>query len=49
MAVTNVTSFGRSGLSDWVVQRVSGVVLTVYLLDIAGYLLLTPEVDFACW
>ncbi|OUS16898.1 succinate dehydrogenase, hydrophobic membrane anchor protein [Gammaproteobacteria bacterium 50_400_T64] len=49
MAVTNVTSFGRSGLSDWVVQRVSGVVLTVYLLVIAGYLLLTPEVDFASW
>ncbi|OUS09357.1 succinate dehydrogenase, hydrophobic membrane anchor protein [Gammaproteobacteria bacterium 54_18_T64] len=49
MAVTNVTSFGRSGLSDWVVQRVSGVVLTVYVLVIAAYLLLTPEVDFASW
>ena len=49
MAVTNVTSFGRSGLSDWVVQRVSGVVLTVYLLVIAAYLLLTPEVDYASW
>ena len=35
MAVTNVTSFGRSGLSDWIVQRVSGVVLTVYLVVIA--------------
>jgi len=49
MAVTNVTSFGRSGLSDWVVQRVSGVVLTVYLLVIAAYLLLTPELDYASW
>ncbi|MDF1830942.1 MAG: succinate dehydrogenase, hydrophobic membrane anchor protein [Porticoccaceae bacterium] len=49
MAVTNVTSFGRSGLSDWVVQRASGVVLTVYLLVIAAYLLLTPEVDYASW
>lgn len=49
MAVTNVTSFGRSGLSDWVVQRVSGVVLTVYLLVIAAYLLLTPEVDYVSW
>ena len=49
MAVTNVTSFGRSGLSDFVVQRVSGVVLTIYLLVITGYLLLTPEVDFASW
>lgn len=49
MAVTNVTSFGRSGLSDWVVQRASGVVLTVYLLVIAAYLLFTPEVDYASW
>ena len=49
MAVTNVTSFGRSGLSDWLVQRVSGVVLTVYLLVIAAYLLFTPEVDYASW
>ena len=47
--VTQVTSFSRSGLSDWVVQRVSGVVLTVYLLVIAGYLLLTPEIDYASW
>lgn len=49
MAVTNVTSFGRSGLSDFVVQRVSGVVLTIYLLVMAAYLLLTPEVDYASW
>ena len=49
MAVTNVTSFGRSGLSDFLVQRVSGVVLTVYLLVIAAYLLLTPEIDYTSW
>ena len=28
--VTSVTSFGRSGLSDWVLQRVSAVVLGCY-------------------
>lgn len=49
MAVTNATSFGRSGLSDWLVQRVSGVVLTIYLVFIVGYLVLTPEVDYASW
>ncbi len=49
MAVTNVTSFGRSGLSDWIVQRVSAVVLTAYLVFIVGYILLTPEVDYASW
>lgn len=49
MAVTNVTSFGRSGLSDWVVQRVSAVVLALYLIFIVGYLLVTPDVDYAAW
>jgi succinate dehydrogenase / fumarate reductase membrane anchor subunit len=28
--VTAVTSFGRSGLSDWLVQRVSAVILLAY-------------------
>lgn len=49
MAVTNVTSFGRSGLSDWLVQRVSAVVLTVYLAFIVGYLLTHPGLDYAQW
>lgn len=32
--VTSVTSFGRSGLSDWLVQRVSAVVLLAYVIVI---------------
>lgn len=28
--VTSVTSFGRSGVSDWLVQRVSAVILLAY-------------------
>ena len=34
--VTSVTSFGRSGLSDWLVQRISGVVLLTYLIVIVN-------------
>lgn len=49
MAVTNVTSFGRSGLSDWLVQRVSAVVLAIYLVFIVGYLLAHPGLDYAQW
>jgi succinate dehydrogenase / fumarate reductase membrane anchor subunit len=29
--VKAVTSFGRSGLSDWLIQRVSAVIITAYL------------------
>ena len=35
--VTNVTSFGRSGLSDFVLQRVSALVLGAYGLCVAGF------------
>ena len=47
--VTTVTSFGRSGLSDWLVQRVSAVVMTAYLIFIVGYLLLNSDVSYQQW
>ena len=47
--VTNVTSFGRSGLYDWLVQRITAVVLAVYLVTLLGYLILTPDLDYQQW
>ena len=47
--VTTVTSFGRSGLSDWLVQRVSAVILGAYSIFIVVYLLLNPQIDFVQW
>ena len=47
--VTTVTSFGRSGLSDWLVQRMSAVILAVYSVFMVGYLLVNPQLDFAQW
>jgi succinate dehydrogenase / fumarate reductase membrane anchor subunit len=47
--VTAVTSFGRSGLSDWLVQRVSAVILGVYSLFMVAYLLLNPDLEFTQW
>ena len=35
--VTNVTSFGRTGLSDFVLQRVTALVLGAYGLCIVGF------------
>jgi succinate dehydrogenase / fumarate reductase membrane anchor subunit len=45
--VTAVTSFGRSGLSDWLLQRVSGVILLSYFLFIGWTL--AGGVDHASW
>lgn len=37
--VRSITSLSRSGLLDWLVQRVSAVVLATYSLFMMGYLL----------
>ncbi|MFT6029790.1 MAG: succinate dehydrogenase / fumarate reductase membrane anchor subunit, partial [Oleiphilaceae bacterium] len=47
--VVSVTSFGRNGLSDWIIQRVSAVVLAAYTIFIIGYLLLNPDLTYAQW
>src|SRR5690625_7623167 len=47
--VTNVTSMGRSGVSDWLLQRASAVILLAYTVFIVGYILLTPELDYSQW
>lgn len=47
--VTAVTSFGRSGLYDWLIQRVSAVVMTAYLIFIVGFIATTPEVGYEQW
>ena len=45
--VTAVTSMGRSGLYDWMMQRVTAVILLAYFL-LVGYVLL-GGVDYASW
>ena len=45
--VRSVTSFGRSGLSDWLVQRVSGVILLAYFLWIGAALV--GGAEYAEW
>ena len=47
--VTNVTSFGRSGLYDWVVQRLTAVILGVYFVGLFGYLIMNPDLNFQQW
>lgn len=47
--VTAVTNLGRSGLYDWLVQRVSGVVLLAYFTCIGFYIGLNPEMSYQQW
>lgn len=45
----SATSFSRSGVSDWLAQRVSAYVLAAYFVVIVGYLLGNPGLEYAQW
>ncbi len=45
----SITNFGRSGLSDWLLQRFSAVVLAAYTVFMVGYILATPGLDYVQW
>lgn len=47
--VNSVTSFGRSGLSDWLVQRVSAVVLGLYTLYLLFFFLTHADLQYGDW
>ncbi len=47
--VTAVTSFGRSGLYDWLIQRVSAVIMAAYVIFLTGFILSTPEMTYQLW
>lgn len=47
--VTAITSFGRSGLYDWLIQRISAVVMAAYVIFLTGFILLTPDLTYQQW
>jgi succinate dehydrogenase / fumarate reductase membrane anchor subunit len=47
--VTSITSFGRSGLYDWMVQRITAVILAAYTVFIVGYIVCTPDLGYEQW
>jgi len=47
--VTSITSFGRSGLYDWLIQRVGGVVMAAYLIFILVFIALNPDLTYEQW
>ena len=44
--VGSITSLTGNGLADFVVQRVSAVVMTLYTLCVVGFFLANPDMDF---
>ena len=47
--VSNVTSLTRNGVRDWLIQRVSAVVLAAYVLFLTVYFLLHQPLSYPQW
>ena len=47
--VTNITSLGRNGVHDWLVQRISAVVLLAYFVFLIVYVATNTDLSFSQW
>ena len=47
--VTSVTSLGRNGLYDWLIQRVTAVVIGAYFVFTFGWLMAHGGLDYLTW
>lgn len=47
--ITNVTSFGRSGLSDWLLQRTTAIIMAAYVVFVSFYMLSNPDLQYDQW
>jgi succinate dehydrogenase / fumarate reductase membrane anchor subunit len=47
--VGRIVSGAHYGLRDWLVQRVSAVVMALYALCLTGYALAQPHLDYDSW
>ncbi len=47
--LTNVTSLTGNGLKDWLIQRVTAVMLLAYLLYLWGFIFFTTDLSYQRW
>ena len=47
--VKSVLSVAHEGLRDWIIQRLSAIIMAVYSLSLIAYVVLTPGLSYAEW
>ena len=47
--VNRVVVGAHYGLRDWLIQRITAVLMATYLVLLAGYLLIQPYLDYDRW
>ncbi|MCW5590168.1 MAG: succinate dehydrogenase, hydrophobic membrane anchor protein [Legionellales bacterium] len=48
MAIS-VTSLTRNGMRDWIIQRVTAIILALYVIYFFAYFITHPHVDYSQW
>jgi len=47
--VNRIVTGAHYGLRDWLIQRITAVVMVLYILTLVGYLLIQPVLDYNSW
>jgi len=47
--LTNVTSLTGNGLRDWLIQRVTSVIMLVYIVFLLSFFLLHRQMNYMIW
>ena len=47
--VTSATSLTKNGLGDWIVQRVTAVMIALYFVVVLGWMMTNSGFDYAAW
>ncbi len=47
--VTQVTAMSRNGISDWLIQRLSALLLAFYTVSLVIWFLMTPSLSYDQW
>jgi succinate dehydrogenase / fumarate reductase, membrane anchor subunit len=47
--LSNVTSLTGNGLRDWLIQRVTSLVMLIYIVFLVGFFIFHAAVDYSSW
>jgi len=47
--VNRVVTGAHYGLREWLIQRITAVLMALYSITLGGYLLMQPGLDYAAW
>jgi len=47
--VKSVLSVSHQGLRDWMIQRLSAMIIAIYCVGLVGYLIFNPGLSFVEW